>query len=607
MVVWSIKLLLFVLSLSGYIYLWSCKDKKIKFEFIPILIISIMSNGLLLFAYVGLLKFFSIVIYIGGLIAFLYIAFNKRDVIKANYSYLLFLIGVITIAFLTYGRLFNEHDSYSHYGIMLKRMLLHGGLPDGTDSVIIFKSYPAAMSCFMYMSCLFNNGADWTMTATQGIVLIACVYALVGVIKSNKTLSCIYIALVGYGMIFYCNFITSLMLDTIIPLLGGVAFLIYFEYREDLKSYFPYIAIILSFCVLTKNSGFAFVVALAIVILIFEKSCKVKSTIYTVLIPGIMYFLWTVHVKVAFPGGMESNHAMSVKHYADVYSSRSEEMIKAICISFYDRMFNRPNPGFHILKIFILAIIVLYISKQSKIKDTIHIIGSVLISYVIWMAGTLGMYIFSMEDTKPSILECFERYRSSGEMFCVFLISFMVISQISCLQPSKYLQMIKGIHITILPEKKTANKESDKEKCKENIRLVVALASFVLLVVSVAPLWTNKHIGERTGISTEYREAISEIIGDKKLDADLSYLIYGEDDFDYRVIEGNMLSPFRPFFTVQYELNSRKIVFANSETFLTWVDKQQYDVVIFLKEDEISTLYKQTNGYSLSDKIICKE
>ena len=133
------------------------------------------------------------------------------------------------------------------------------------------------------------------------------------------------------------------------------------------------------------------------------------------------------------------------------------------------------------------------------------------------------------------------------------------------------------------------------------------MASFVLLVVSVAPLWTNKHIGERTGISTEYRETISEMIGDKKLDADLSYLIYGEDDFDYRVIEGNMLSPFRPFFTVQYELNSRKIVFANSETFLTWVDKQQYDVVIFLKEDEISTLYKQTNGYSLSDKIICKE
>lgn len=603
MILWEIKLLLFITSLSGYVFLWPCIDRKIKFEFIPIVVVSVISNILLLFAYVGLLKPVSVVIYIGGFAALIYALYYKKNDIRIKYNYILFIIGAVVISFFVYGKMFNEHDSYSHYGIMVKRMLLHDALPDATDTVIIFKSYPAAMSCFMYMSCIFNDGADWTMTATQAIVLVACVYSLLSVVKNNRILSYIYVVAVGYGMVFYCNFITSLMLDTIIPLLGAVAFLMFFEYKDKSEDYFPYIAIILSFCVLTKNSGFAFVAAMAIVALIFAKNTRIKSVVYTLIIPAFMYVLWTIHVKIAFPGGMESNHAMSVEHYADVYSTRSSEMIKAICASFYDRMFNRPNPGLYILTMFAVAMAIHYLTKQSKIKDTLHIIVSIFVTYIIWIAGTLGMYIFSMEDTKPSLLDCFERYRSSGEMFCVCVISYLVLKQIEKLELARYAQAIKGIRITVLPQKKSEKKSN----FKQNIMFISPLINFLLLFVAVIPLWTNRHIGERTSISTEYRENISETIEGYKLEADLTYLIYGEDDFDYKVIEGNMLSPFRPFFTVQYELNSRKLVFANSETLdeaLTWYD---YDVIIFVEDDEKGDEYKITNGYNASEKIIFKE
>jgi len=72
MILWEIKLLLFITSLSGYVFLWSSIDKKIKFEFIPIMVISAIANILLLFAYVGLLKPVSVVIYIGGFAALIY-------------------------------------------------------------------------------------------------------------------------------------------------------------------------------------------------------------------------------------------------------------------------------------------------------------------------------------------------------------------------------------------------------------------------------------------------------------------------------------------------------------------------------------------------------
>lgn len=455
MIVWLVKCIIVLFSLSGYILFFRKKLRRIPELFIPVFVVSVIANALLVAGYVGILKEFAYLIYFTGIAFMLFygsmaVRRNACDTDKGMtattttgmtaFYMLWFFIAVIMGVYL-YGRINITHDDYSHWGIIIKRILKADKLPDSGDTFIQFQSYPEGISVFDYFVCRMTDGNDWSMQWAQFLVNWACLLPLFYGIGRRRKLGILLVT--AYSLLVLNVNVpmrSCLSVDTVIALLGAIPFiclLMYIRSRDEraesdfeskLESKFEsdfgsaemsvFLGVVLGFLTMVKTSGLYFFIFFVIVyILNYKGNAKIRNTIIIAGIPVVINCLWQIHFHIAFPQGNLSNHAVSIGRYARIIATRN---VKDIFIMFYNFIGNCYGTECYYT---VLVMLILYaaIRCTRKYKADRRILDISIWAYVSWMLCLILMYLFSMEDGNLTGTDSIERYRRTIEIFVYML------------------------------------------------------------------------------------------------------------------------------------------------------------------------------------------
>lgn len=548
-----IKIFLLILSFSGYCMLLKQLDKKIKIEYMPIIVFSGIGNILILAAYIGVLKQASFVIYVSGLLLVIVLAVKTRLSVFSIYDLLFWAVAAFT-GWKLKDVIYADNDSFSHYGIMLKTMLRIDGLPDSLDTLIQFKSYPAGMSCFQYYVSMFTEQIPGMACLAQLLLQIAAFYVIFGAVKNKRIISFAVLCLVGYRLLIYQNFIDGLMLDTAIALIGAAALLMLIENSKEAYNKYIYVGVILSFGFLTKNSFLCYVVlAAGYVVLTNIRNGAVKKLIFTVGLPVVQYILWMLHVKTKFTDGLVSNHAMTIENYTATFDQRNGQELLGIIKAWIKKNLVLEKPASVIMLCLTVLLISLLFAKTKKDfyreSKFFNIIYICIAEHIIWMVGLLLMYMFSMRDSMANELESFERYRASSEIFIWYFVLTMLIF---------LLEDIKKIF-------------------DRKWTIIICLIALCPMLSQKAPIIYHS--------DEAYIRWLEEIKKEYDIEEESSYIIYYERELKPEDYTNDMLKE-RHMYETQYVLYSDRYVFADRSTIEGYIQSKKYRYVLMYIQDD---------------------
>ena len=447
-----IRWLVLILSFCGYFLFFS---RKMDPAFVPGFTFSAIGALLLFFGMVKLLALGAIAIALGGLIC-LFIFWQKKWTARCflNYGSAFFLLLSLAFVLILRNSLMVNYDNFSHWGLVVRIMLNNHRLPNVSDSLVRFQSYPLGSSCFLYyISAITGSKAEWVQLWSQALLMSGMLLSLFAF--SRKIVSCFVVSAVIF--IFLCSNISfcDLSVDTLLPAVAVSASSFCVYYRSCLTEKKWFLLPWLVFLTAIKNSGilFAFFVILFFFLFLrhsqsgkkaFGESCKLLLFLIAELL------LWGVHVVLNYPHGFSTKHSISPNNlYAGFRHKSSKDLIEII-LKIVRKLFSFHNSFFYLL-IFILAFIVfLRIRKKRPNPETAILFKVSLAAYFLFSLGIVAMYLTSMPLKEAISLSGFMRYYSSIHQYIAGLLLIAAVIECDSLSPEKTFSVFSSLIYCIL-------------------------------------------------------------------------------------------------------------------------------------------------------------
>lgn len=431
-----IKIILFVLSTIGT---WELirRNTKIEICFLPGISVAGQTCILFIGGILNILPMAAYFLYCVGIGTVLY--FVKKDKsIKflknyLNYEYIFLLITVMIMAASLRGRIFNHYDNYSHWALVIKRMLTVDRYPNFKDTMISFQGYPLGASTWIYYFAKMIKKSEWIQMIAKAYMMLVSVMPLFFFLRKNRCAGFLFILVSSNFLLCYNGQAVDMLIDDLLPLVGmsGAVYAYAYckEYSSDSKLHFYVLILYLIQLMQIKNSGIFFVVGIGIIILFMDKKSLIDRLI-CLLVPLASYYIWTAHCKYVFSEAALTKHSMTVDNYAQVASSKTTDEIHTIIHQMYD--FSVHNNRVIFVLVFVIAIILFtIIFDKKRLKECLIISGITVVIYAIYQIGMLGMYIFSMPTNEAIGLSGVMRYTQTILLAIIYMMIIMVLISIS--------------------------------------------------------------------------------------------------------------------------------------------------------------------------------
>lgn len=574
-----LKIIIFVISNVGY-YLYL--KQKIKEEFIPIIIVSCIGVVEYIAGILNLMVPITIIIGIVGSILFfkcIYKIIRNKEKIEINKNCFILIGLIIWSIWRLKGVILIHYDNFSHWALIVKDMIITNRLPNFQSTVIAFNSYPPGTACFIYFVCKYLGNSESIMLFAQSLLILSSLYTLFSLCNKNSKINYIIV----FGIIAYILisniFITDLLVDTVLPVMGISGLLIILYYKNDSKKGLLCSIPILTLLMLVKNSGMFFVVIdLLIWIIIFIKNNGIKNLfkekyILILFLPIIVQILWNAHIKLVFDDSETTKHSMSVQNYVHNIENKETSDINIIFNGIIEKMTNLKNNDNKILLLnfitYIIMIIVFWKNKELRNANIKFLIFS-LITYILYQISLLGMYCFSMPGSEAIHLAGYERYFKTMVTFEVGVFTILIL------------------YFT--------NKYNIENKYKRYI------INTILLIIMFLPLFFYEESIRNLYIKTDTSNSIKETISNCKkinnIEEQKSYLIYVDENY-------NSDSKEYLYYICNYEFRSPNVKVIRNFSELTSMDEIfEYDYfIINNKTDEVKEFIKIIEGDINTDVI----
>lgn len=425
-----------------------------------IFVLSSLSCLIYLAGLVNLLLPAAYLLFFGGIALFVFLLVKRKFSLAYNRSSLSmlnlgFAAGLIVLVASLIGTKFVHYDNFSHWAVVVKNLLVTNRFPDASSAIIDFKNYPLGSSSFLYYFCRVVGSAQGVMLTGQALLLLACVYAMFGVIRDTRRF--LLVALLGLCCSSMAIFnisirINNLLVDFLLPLLAlaGIAIVAAGEKR------FPAACLtalpVLALLVVVKSTGIFFALLCYIFILFsaFQQkkadrsgAAYVRPAIRTVLLSLTTIILWSVHTSLAF-AGENLKFSYNPATLAATFAGRSPGQIHAIVLAFLRAAVSLEIPATRGILIFNVLALLAYLIARFAFRKRWKLLGTLIAldaSVVFYYAGVLGMYLTSMPLNEAMGLAGFERYASS---IALFLIGALSMRAVGDLERSFYLQRGTG-------------------------------------------------------------------------------------------------------------------------------------------------------------------
>lgn len=412
----------------GLFQLFSYK-LKIDSNYIPF--VTTLSITLVLFIS-GLLNVMPETVYLIIVVSFaslLWIYYKERRFANLNSAGMwFFFIGSSLLASFLWGNTVFLYDDFSHWTLVTREILINDRLPNFTDDIISFQSYPTGEAGFAYFFGKILGDSEGVMLASKAILSLSCLSPLFSLINKNKITNYIILSLYSVLVLFSNNGLNSMYVDSLLTLISiGITANILATYLEDdiNKSILP-LLLGNSVLVIMKNSGLLFAI-INIMIFLF---CKFKKrdfkkpleTLIGLASPFIVRTLWDKHTSYVFKNASESKHSMSIESYQNISNVKSSEEISVIIEKVIDRSTDFCATDSRIVIVLfsfliILILIKLFVLRDSSYKPDLKILVSLVSLYIIYQVGLLFTYVYSMPTEEALRIASYGRYNSTMVLY----------------------------------------------------------------------------------------------------------------------------------------------------------------------------------------------
>lgn len=442
-----IKLLLFFISTFGS---WELLRRKcnVNVYFVPSLTIAIQTTILFLGGLLNLLPEFATIIYLIGLFGVAYSFWKDKSFafLKLYCCPAFFLFAILLVVFLVFvkGKLFWDYDNFSHWAIVIKIMLQTERYPNFRDVLVMFQEYPLGSSTYIYYVAKMVSSSESVQMIAQVYMMLTCFMPIFAISSKNK-IATIVVVLSAINFVFLYNIvITSLLVDTLLPLVGMAG--LFYAYLYCKKESMPGEILMASFYMIQlvqiKHSGMFFVVLICIWIMVnAQKNKYLVPRIICVLLPFISFILWHKHCKYAFYGAETTKHSMTIKYITNIFQQKSIEDIRLICINMLKFTFTYKDVWLVVAFIALLGIIILFLTKDEKHNYKKLVMISVGI-YFTYQIGMLGTYLFSMPLGEALCLAGNTRYTRTILIAIIYMILILIVKVLSRLSERKVSTII---------------------------------------------------------------------------------------------------------------------------------------------------------------------
>ncbi len=385
-----------------------------------------------------------------------------------------------------------HNDDLSHWDLVVNSMLRTDAFPNASDPSVVFQSYPLGTGVFLYYVAKFVGTDECVRLIAQNFLCAVSILPMLSCIREKKKLlpfCCMTMAM----LYLYMRYFVLLQVDMLLGYMGiGLICSIYYERENGNRMLLAAIPAVLA-VTWVKNSGFIFAaVGFTFIFMMLKQSGSasrrkiVKTAILTIGLSLLALIAWEIHVKIAFPSGFESKHAISLTSYASNAGKKSLRLIIIIAIKMVIALFTQ-NVGQPILLIAVAGVtvfVVLYHKKHPS-EGTKHLMQDVLFGvgcFVAWQIMIYAMYIFSMPTGEASRLASYGRYTHTGLLFVCGIVAVFLLEALDCdvvcisAKPAKWAKIVSpvvmavtmAINITAF----TVNTDSAAETIEKRERLL---------------------------------------------------------------------------------------------------------------------------------------
>ncbi len=417
---------LLVFSFLGYMQLVR-KTLSLRWEFIPVFVFSAIACIVFLSGLAGQLFTGSLAVLILGLLAFVVIAFlwlRRGPSFRISFSISQFCILAGSVIFLLelFQNRLTHYDNFSHWAIVLKQMLSTDAFPTPDSNLIDFKNYPLGVTSFLYYVCRFAGHAQPVMLLAQGLLIFSCFYAMFGIVSEKRRFLLYAFLGLGLSTLSFFNItirISNLLVDFLLPIYALAIFAVVHHYRKDIKRACIIILPLAGLLTVIKSTGIIFA-AIGFLYLIYiwlihwekpvwKSGLAVALTLGGALVP---FFGWSRRMATVFQGVVNKFDVAASGLQMEKTPEQMQEIISLFLRSSID-LTTRPALGIVVFEVAAIAASVfaaVVLKKKWNLWKALIALDVVLLLYY---AGILGLYLYSMPLDEAIILAGFERYASS--------------------------------------------------------------------------------------------------------------------------------------------------------------------------------------------------
>lgn len=531
-----IKLILgagFLVSCVGWT--WGAKRLlDVDFCFVPAFVVSWVTVIIYFGGIFGVLYPVSCIVYLGGLLAFLwsFISVRKNKGWTPNRKPHLmdccFLIGtVLFLALLPWEHL-QHYDNFSHWAVVVKVMLSKNAFPTASDHLIGFTNYPLGTSSLLYYAGCFLGHREGVFLTMQGVLIFALFYAVFGLIEKPRCF--ILAAFLGAGLSTLSFFnltirINNLLVDFILPVLTLACWVIIIRFRTEPKKQVFLLLPLQALLVIVKTTGtlyLAFVVVFWCVETFRMRKAwtwkQVLAAAGTLIVSLSTYGAWKYHMATVL-ADTENKFSLSTSALENSDAVKSPEEMRTIILAFLKAAMDlttRPAMGFLICNLAVIALcVIMRMYFHSKWRRTVLALILSDLMVIGYYGGILGLYLFSMPSDEALVLAGFDRYASS---IIVLFVGGLVISVVSEIQARlRYTE--DGLIWYESPGK--------KKKYQKAVLISIALIFLMLTSEYNGIIYTDAEY--RTSLA----DTMKKVTGDRwypgGAEDETRYLMYGSD------------------------------------------------------------------------------
>ena len=436
-----LKLLTFFASQLGF---WELLRRHggIDVCFLPSLTVACQTAVLFLAGLLGLLPAGAWLLVGAGLLCLVFAAVRDRGFsFLRNYRHVgyVFLAAVLAVMLVfVRGKVFSRYDNFSHWALVVRRMLETDRYPNYRDALITFQEYPLGSASFVYFLARIVDPAESVQMFAQIYMMTACILPVFFFARRNR-IAALLVVLSATNFFFIYNVtVTNLLVDTLLPLAGMCALLYAWCFcRAGAGT----AAILFSAAysvqlVQIKNAGLFFAALVFVLLLRALRRGRAAARIAAVLLPLASVVLWHGHCRSAFEQAELSKHAFTVQNLLATFRGKSPSQLLNIGLAMLKFSVTWTDVWVTVAALLLIgAAAYLFVRSEQRAFWKLFALCAAL--YVLYQAGMLLMYAFSMPLDEALMLAGNTRYTRSILIAVLYIGLAFAIRLLSHIEPKR--------------------------------------------------------------------------------------------------------------------------------------------------------------------------